>query len=347
MIRAAGETIGASTATRRACAKTGDGDNSEAHRATAEILLIMVIDFNQVSARLKVRRSQFEGRQKSYMKIGRLNLSQPRERGYPNIMRRFLSTALLFLATTAFAQIKAVTELAVPTSPVATGASALNTSLTVLPPALSLSAASLTPSLTPVATPIAVLTQTGAALSAPSKEGPDPSAVSRKTFDAAKTPATSPEVAGRESTTRVALEEANNPRYRIVEPVSHPLAKAAFESVDMAAVTIPFSIGALILRGAFSDPILLTGAMLALWGLAFYAMRSHLGDVRSTVVGGWQASHDQKYRTDYSTGLQRDIRGKKYGEDRYDERAPGAVGRTATLLLAGTAALGAAAFLLL
>ena len=64
-------------------------------------------------------------------------------------------------------------------------------------------------------------------------------------------------------------------------------------------------------------------------------------------VGGWQASHDQKYRIDPSTGKLRDIRGHKYGSDRYEEYAPGPVGPRATVLIAAAAILGAAAFILL
>jgi len=112
-------------------------------------------------------------------------------------------------------------------------------------------------------------------------------------------------------------------------------------------MAIPLAFVAMILKAALSNPYILVPAMLALWGVGAYAMRGQLASLRSTVVGGWQASHDQKYRVDYTTGRQKDIRGQKYGSDRYEEWAPGRVGPLATALISTAAAAAAAAFLLL
>jgi hypothetical protein len=261
-------------------------------------------------------------------------------------MRSPLLTALLLSASTAFAQVRVVGELAVPPAPAVSGASAINASPLATLPALSLTPAVLTPTLAPVAAPapISILVQTGASLSAPSKE--DPSSISRRTFDAgAKTPKSEAEPVAAHESSPVPLEHFDTTRF--LKPVDGPVRKAAWETAETAAVAIPFAVGALVVRGAFSNPVLLTAAMLGLWSLGFWIMRDNLARLRSTVVGGWQASHDQKYRTDPSTGQLKDIRGHKYGSDRYEEYAKGPVGRTATALLAAAALGGAAAFLLL
>lgn|GEM_PF-1831536 len=79
---------------------------------------------------------------------------------------------------------------------------------------------------------------------------------------------------------------------------------------------------AFLAAGAHAAFPLFAGVFWA-WGGA--EMIRSLGKIRATIVGGWQASHDQKMRTDYGTGKLVDIRGRKYGEDRYDVWAPGAV----------------------
>jgi hypothetical protein len=63
----------------------------------------------------------------------------------------------------------------------------------------------------------------------------------------------------------------------------------------------------------------------AFWGWGGAVMLEGLAKSRAVIVGGWQASHDQKMRTDYQTGKLIDIRGRAYGEDRYDRWAPGPV----------------------
>lgn len=77
-----------------------------------------------------------------------------------------------------------------------------------------------------------------------------------------------------------------------------------------------------LVAGAHAAYPLLAGA---LWALGGSEMIKYLGSLRSVIVGGWQASHDQKMRTDYATGKLKDIRGHKYGEDRYDIHRPGPV----------------------
>lgn len=77
-----------------------------------------------------------------------------------------------------------------------------------------------------------------------------------------------------------------------------------------------------LIAGAHAAYPLLAGA---LWALGGSEMIKYLGGLRSVVVGGWQASHDQKMRVDYGTGKLKDIRGHKYGEDRYDIHRPGPV----------------------
>lgn len=106
---------------------------------------------------------------------------------------------------------------------------------------------------------------------------------------------------------------------------SIPLKQRAGETAELGVMTLGFQLVtglAYLWLGAHAAFPLLAGA---LWALAGAELIKQLGNLRSVIVGGWQASHDQKMRTDYSTGRLRDIRGKKYGQDRYDEYAPGAV----------------------
>lgn len=225
-------------------------------------------------------------------------------------------------------------------------------SMPVLGPSLSAPSLAASPMLAAPApvTVQAALIQTGAKLSAASKDGQTPDAVSRATFDAsvAAAPSAAEPVAAPQSYAgRVALDEPNNPKGRVTSRIMGPVKTAVFETAEVAAMSIPLAIAAFIMKANMTDPAILIPSMLALWGLGFFALRAHLAGIRSTVVGGWQASHDQKYRVDYNTGLLKDIRGKKYGEDRYDERADGPVGPRALTALGIASAAAAAAFLLL
>ncbi|MDE2142465.1 MAG: hypothetical protein KGJ84_08655, partial [Elusimicrobia bacterium] len=104
-----------------------------------------------------------------------------------------------------------------------------------------------------------------------------------------------------------------------------PLSQRAAETAELGVMAAGFQLvtGLIFLAlGAHAAFPALAGA---LWVLAGGELIKQLGNLRSVVVGGWQASHDQKMRTDYGTGKLIDIRGHKYGEDRYDQTAPGPV----------------------
>lgn len=272
-------------------------------------------------------------------------------------MKRTLALVALMIGSPAFAQVRVVAELAMPSAPAVAPTAAVTPSFSMPVLGPSLSAPSLAaspmqgafaPAPTAPVTVQAALIQTGASLSAASKDGKTPDAVSRATFDAASSPAAAPEaVVAPSYASRVALDEPNNPRGRVTSPIMGPVKTAVVETAEVAAMSLPFAIAAFIMKANMADPAILIPSMLGLWALAFFAMRAHLAGTRSTVVGGWQASHDQKYRVDYNTGLMKDIRGKKYGEDRYDEREDGAVGPRALAAMGTAAAVAAAAFLLL
>lgn len=290
--------------------------------------------------------------------MGLLNLSGGVRRRYPLGMRRFRFAALAFMAVSpSFAQVKVVAELVLPSAPSAAPAGAFMPAfpMPALGPALSapsLAASPLAAAPAPAPAPAAAqtaLVQTGFALAAAAKDGGDQGAVSRRAFDAgAKTPAEAPAVSGAESAPRApALEEPNSPRHRVVFEPMGPVKTAVTETAEVAALSIPVAIAALIMKATMTNPAFLIPAMVALWAAGAWAMRGHLAGLRSTVVGGWQASHDQKYRVDPNTGQIRDIRGHKYGSDRYEEWKDGPVGPVATGLIAAASAVAAAAFLLL
>src|SRR5206468_9469794 len=96
-------------------------------------------------------------------------------------------------------------------------------------------------------------------------------------------------------------------------------------------------------NAAAGSPVLVSLlAALVAYG-ASRGMEQMLAQSRRRIVGGWQASHDQKYRVDPSNGELKDVRGHKYGEDRYEEYEDGAVsaGERLWTRMAGTL-LGAA-----
>ena len=276
--------------------------------------------------------------------------------GHPEVMNRsFIAGLALLAAGPAFAQVRVVAELSLPAAPaVAPGAPAApGFTAPALGPSLAApSLASIPLTAAPAPAPVAAeaaLVRTGAALSAAAAEGRDQAPVSRQAFDAAaRVPgAAAPPVAGGESAALSRLDEPNSPAGRITSRPMSPVKTAVFETAEVGAMALPVAIAAMILRGWLSDPWLLIPAMIALWAAGAWAMRGHLAGLRATVVGGWQASHDQKYRVDTNTGLPRDIRGHKYGSDRYEVWKPGAVGPWATGLIAAASAAAAAAFLLL
>lgn len=281
-------------------------------------------------------------------------LTAGRGRGYNEGMRTLLALALM-IPSAAFAQVRVVTRLAVPAAPAVLPGGMIAPPAVAMPalaaPALAAPALAAPQALAAPAPVMAraVLVETGRALSAAAKEGADQGAVSRQAFDAgAKTPAQAPAVSAAPSSSRPpALEGPNSPVHRVVARPMAPVRTAVFETAEVAAMSIPVALAALIMKGAMTNPSLLIPGMIALWAAGAWAMRGHLGGLRSTVTGGWQASHDQKYRVDPNTGRLRDVRGHKYGDDRYEERTPGPVGPLATGLIAAGSAVAAAAFLLL
>lgn len=268
-------------------------------------------------------------------------------------MRRRLTLALALLASSpAFAQVRAVTELALPSAPAIAPSKPIMPafSMPALGPALSapsLAASPLLAAPAPVTAQTALIA-TGSALTAAAKENRDQGSVSREAFDAgAKTLADAPEVAAPAPSGTYQRLNPVGPQGQVAPRGPRGVKTAVIETAEVATMTIPFAFAALIMRGMMSDSAILVPSMLALWALGAWAMRSHLAGLRSTVVDGWQASHDQKYRTDYNTGRLRDVRGKKYGEDRYDKWADGPVGPRAMTAISAAAAAATAAFLLL
>ncbi|MFI5347676.1 MAG: hypothetical protein ACHQ51_14975, partial [Elusimicrobiota bacterium] len=120
-----------------------------------------------------------------------------------------------------------------------------------------------------------------------------------------------------------------------------PLKQRLGETAELGVMAAGFQLvtGLIFLAlGAHAAFPMLAGA---LWVLAGGELVKQLGNLRSVIVGGWQASHDQKMRHDYGTGKLIDIRGRKYGEDRYDQTAPGPVSARERLVSGVTAfALG-------
>lgn len=96
------------------------------------------------------------------------------------------------------------------------------------------------------------------------------------------------------------------------------------------------------LGGTF--PLLLGPAMGLTSHVASHTMFDQLGGLRGRVVDGWQASHDQRYRVG-GDGRLRDVRGHKYGADRYERYAPGPVGRAASILIRSAAVAAGAVWL--
>lgn len=82
-----------------------------------------------------------------------------------------------------------------------------------------------------------------------------------------------------------------------------------------------------------------------LWTFGGHGMRQFVERARGSVVGGWQASHDQKFRVGMD-GRLKDVRGHKYGEDRYDRWANGATDARERMILRLAAAATGLAFAL-
>lgn len=95
-----------------------------------------------------------------------------------------------------------------------------------------------------------------------------------------------------------------------------------------AGLSLPVLGAAAALAGwVFSGTWYEPAATAAILALGAGALEHMLGQSRSVIVGGWQASHDMRMRVNPATGELRDVRGtfKRYGEDRYDKTEPGPV----------------------
>jgi len=99
------------------------------------------------------------------------------------------------------------------------------------------------------------------------------------------------------------------------------------QAVESAAIAVPFALAASLAAAAFAGGPWLVPALAVIGYGAAAAMRMNLAQRRSIIVGGWQASHDQRYRVSHVDGQLRDVRGHKYGQDRYDATVPGPVSK--------------------
>jgi len=116
-------------------------------------------------------------------------------------------------------------------------------------------------------------------------------------------------------------------------PAKIPFKQRAGEVAELGAFALGWQLLAgiaFLVAGAHAAFPALAGA---LWVVGGSEGVKQLGRLRQVLVGGWQASHDQKMRVDYGTGKLKDIRGHKYGEDRYDEFAPGPVSARERLVI--------------
>lgn len=117
--------------------------------------------------------------------------------------------------------------------------------------------------------------------------------------------------------------------------------KRFFEFAETAVAGAVPALSAGLLVPWLGGSVWLAPAMAMAAHAASSVMFSSLGAARGVVVDGWQASHDQRYRVG-GDGRLRDVRGHKYGADRYERYAPGAVGTTASRLIRASAfAVGA------
>jgi hypothetical protein len=123
-----------------------------------------------------------------------------------------------------------------------------------------------------------------------------------------------------------ALQKYAGERSTRPAPRPAPLSQRIAEQVDSHLGLGAAAFVGLVARNAVAGSPVLVALLAAL--LAFGAskgMEEMLAQARRRVVGGWQASHDQKYRVDPSNGRLKDVRGHKYGDDRYEEYEDGPV----------------------
>ncbi|MFH2203531.1 MAG: hypothetical protein ABIJ96_10480 [Elusimicrobiota bacterium] len=97
-----------------------------------------------------------------------------------------------------------------------------------------------------------------------------------------------------------------------------------WETAETGITLLGPVIGSFVIAGVVAHSILMPAALAAMWFFGTQLALHQLADLRAQVVGGWQASHDQRYRVGRD-GQLHDVRGRKYGEDRYEQYAPGKV----------------------
>lgn len=228
-----------------------------------------------------------------------------------------LSALLLLTVPASAAGVRVQAPVKVSVSPVVSGPSAL-----ALPaPAFHLSSPlDLTPKLAPTPEALAApaltaqiqLSEAAQALTPqPGQAAPSAEAVSQTFFDGAETP-------------KPSADAVMTPAPDSTSGGRTPLQKRAWETAELAVTSVPPHLFAAMASGLTHGTAGYPVVMAALWYGASEALAAHLGTLRQTVVGGWQASHDQKYRVG-GDGQLRDVRGHKYGSDRYEEYAAGAV----------------------
>lgn len=213
-----------------------------------------------------------------------------------------------------------------------------------LSPSPALAPAAAAPAAAPQISAQAQIESVGAAV-APKEGASAPEAALSSAFDGGSTPkADAPAVsalAQSHAAAELSLSRAHAARFE--KPVERSWRARAWETGELAMTSLPFHIGAAL--SSYWVPEAWSGAgQAAVWTAAGAALVHHLRGLRSTVVGGWQASHDQKYRVGYD-GRIRDVRGQKYGSDRYEEYAPGAVSRRERLVVYAAMMLSAVPWL--
>ena len=103
------------------------------------------------------------------------------------------------------------------------------------------------------------------------------------------------------------------------------LKEKVLENVEAHILVLPMLFAASAASWLLGDSALLPVALAAVGAVTAVAMEQTVSKLRRTIVGGWQASHDQRYRVDTRTGELHDVRGHKYGSDRYEAYAEGVV----------------------
>ncbi|HVE13869.1 MAG TPA: hypothetical protein VNI01_10780, partial [Elusimicrobiota bacterium] len=138
-------------------------------------------------------------------------------------------------------------------------------------------------------------------------------------------------------------------RLRYARPVAKP-AESLGRRLGVYAEAAVMLVGSLALFGWISSLVSMAAGiglfpflLAAIARVAGSAGIEAIGKDRRVIVGGWQASHDQRYRIG-GDGQLRDVRGHKYGEDRYEEWQNGPVTPWERFAVRAAAALLASAW---